>query len=607
MIALDPLAPSLIDEQDRVAQTALEGLMSQDLPFAASSYSPGVRVGGYLLEEQIGHGGMAVVFRAHDEKLDRRVALKILAPALAADEAFRHRFIRESRAAAAVDDPHIIPVFEAGEADGALFIAMRYVPAGDLRSLVFREGPLDQDRVAAIISPVASALDAAHAAGLIHRDVKPANILLDARPGRPDHVYLSDFGLSKAAAGSAGLTATGLFLGTVDYASPEQVGSGAVDGRADQYALACTAFEMLCGEPPFSRDHALAVMHAHLSTPPPRVSVLRPGLPAAADAVLDRALAKSPEDRYRTCGEFSDALRGALGLARYDEPASRPGRGPTELPAIAPAPGRVASGYAPTAPAGLGQPQQPQHQPVPAPAPQQALTWAPPPPRQHPDQVPPIRQHPAPGPRPRRRQAGLAIAGATVALAVIAAAATIVLLRSRSAPPTAAGHGTAGRHSPAPGRTASVTPSPAPSGWNFYRNPGRFSIYLPPGWSMSSSSDTATWFNGQEKGFVIKVAWTSHPKPDALKDWRQQARAMPAQYPSYRQIYIRSVSYRGYNAADWEFDDVINGRPRQHLDRGFIVDPGRLAFAIELSGPPARWQAVYASIWHGLVTSFKPA
>ena len=166
---------------------------------------------------------MAVVFRARDERLGRLVALKILAPALAADEGFRHRFIRESRAAAAVDDPHIVPVFEAGEADGVLFIAMRYVPGGDVRSLVRREGPLPPARVVAIISPVASALDAAHAAGLVHRDVKPANMLVDVRPGRPDHVYLSDFGLSKGALSSAALTGAGQFLGTLDYISPEQI------------------------------------------------------------------------------------------------------------------------------------------------------------------------------------------------------------------------------------------------------------------------------------------------------------------------------------------------------------------------------------------------
>jgi serine/threonine protein kinase len=164
-----------------------------------SGFPVGTRIASYRVEKQIGLGGMAVVFRAQDERLHRQVALKILSPVLATDEGFRHRFIRESQSAAAVDDPHIIPVFEAGDADGVLFIAMRYVPGGDAGTLVEKEGPLPPARVAAIISAVASALDAAHAAGLVHRDVKPANMLVDARPGRPDHVYLSDFGLTKGA------------------------------------------------------------------------------------------------------------------------------------------------------------------------------------------------------------------------------------------------------------------------------------------------------------------------------------------------------------------------------------------------------------------------
>ncbi|WP_300604071.1 serine/threonine-protein kinase [Trebonia sp.] len=283
-----------------------------------SGFSAGARVAGYRLEEQVGAGGMAVVFRAVDERLGRRVALKILAPALASDEAFRHRFIRESRAAAAVDDPHIIPVHEAGEADGVLFIAMRYVPGRDVRALLYREGPLPPGRAAAIISPVASALDAAHAAGLVHRDVKPANMLLDVRPGRPDHVYLSDFGLSKGALSSVGLTGTGQVLGTPGYISPEQIEGKPADGRADQYALACAAFEMLTGEAPFQRDDPAAVIWAHLSAPPPRLTSRRPDLAAAADQVLARALAKDPAERYAHCADFAEALREALGLPPYD-------------------------------------------------------------------------------------------------------------------------------------------------------------------------------------------------------------------------------------------------------------------------------------------------
>lgn len=286
-------------------------------PAALPGFAPGSRVAGYRLEEQIGRGGMAVVFRAHDERLNRQVALKILAPLLAADVAFRQRFIAESQAAAAVDDPNIIPVYEAGEADGVLFIAMRLVRGGDLKTMVAQHGHLSPGRAEWILSAVASALDAAHATGLVHRDVKPANMLLEARPGRPDHVYLSDFGVSKAALATSGLTGSGQFLGTVDYAAPEQIQDHSVDGRTDQYALGCSAFELLCGQPPFFGKQWMAGMYAHLSLDPPAPSSLRPDLPAAVDKVFARVLAKSPDDRYATCQEFAAALAEALGVRPY--------------------------------------------------------------------------------------------------------------------------------------------------------------------------------------------------------------------------------------------------------------------------------------------------
>ena len=281
----------------------------------SEEFRAGSLLAGYRLEAQIGAGGMAVVFRARDERLGRLVALKILAPALAEDQEFRRRFIAESRAAAKVEDPHIIPIYEAGEADGVLFIAMRFVAGGDLRRVLEREGALAPGRAVEFISPVASALDAAHRAGLVHRDVKPANILVDASPDRPDHVYLSDFGVSKGAVSSASLT--GQFLGTPNYSAPEQIQGLAVDGRADQYALACVAYQLLTGKVPFERDQDMAVLYAHVSEPPPSLVARRPDLPSAADRVLARAMAKAPENRYGCCRDFADALREALGLSPY--------------------------------------------------------------------------------------------------------------------------------------------------------------------------------------------------------------------------------------------------------------------------------------------------
>jgi serine/threonine protein kinase len=344
--------------------------VSEDIPSGPKGFVPGSQIAGYLLAEQIGQGGMAVVFRAHDERLDRQVALKILAPALAEDEAFRQRFIRESRAAAAVDDPHIIPVFEAGEASGVLFIAMRFVRGGDVKSLVNQLGPLPPGRAAELISQAASALDAAHQRGLVHRDVKPANMLLDASggAGRPDHLYLSDFGLSKGSLQASGLTGTGQFLGTLDYIAPEQIEGKPVDGRADEYSLACAGFELLTGEPPFRRDQAMALIYAQLSEAPPPITSRRTDLPRAADAVFARALAKAPADRYRTCREFADALRDAFGIRPYDSgPGATPAHDPTQIampvtgaPQVSSAPptgaqrsvGQVQSGAAPRTGAG---------------------------------------------------------------------------------------------------------------------------------------------------------------------------------------------------------------------------------------------------------------
>lgn len=298
--------------------------MSDETTQAPADVGPGDKIAGYRLEEQIGQGGMAVVYRAHDERLNRRVALKVLAPGLAADTAFRTRFIRESRAAAAVDHPNVIPVYDAGDAGGCLFISMRYVQGGDVRSLLTGGQPLAPGRAWNIITQVADALDAAHAHDLIHRDVKPANMLLD-RSGsdKPkvkgsadqskEHVYLSDFGISKQKVAS-NLTSTGQFVGTLDYIAPEQIEGQGIDGRADQYSLACAAFELLCGAPPFDRPNAFALISSHLSEQPPSVTKLRPELPGAVDRVLGRAMNKAPGLRYATCGQFAADLGRALGL-----------------------------------------------------------------------------------------------------------------------------------------------------------------------------------------------------------------------------------------------------------------------------------------------------
>jgi serine/threonine protein kinase len=284
-----------------------------ELPTVPGGLAAGSQIAGYTIEEQIGRGGMAVVYRASDTRLSRHVALKILAPELASDAGYRQRFLREMRAAAAVDHPNIVPVFDAGEADGALYIAMRYVDGWDVRTMLENEPRLPAGRVVQLITQAASALDAAHARGLVHRDVKPGNMLIGR--DHPDHLYLSDFGLSKQRVSSEPLTLTGQFMGTLDYMAPEQIEGDPIDGRADLYALACTAFEMLAGQPPFQRDAGLAVMWAQVSAPPPSLRALRPDLPPPVDQVMATALAKTPDARYPSCTAFARALAAACGVA----------------------------------------------------------------------------------------------------------------------------------------------------------------------------------------------------------------------------------------------------------------------------------------------------
>ncbi|MEU9084438.1 serine/threonine-protein kinase [Streptomyces sp. NPDC048357] len=287
----------------------------------------GKQIAGYRVERLIGRGGMAVVYSAKDLRLDRTVALKLIAPERARDDTFRRRFTHESRVAAKIDHPHIVPIFEAGETDGVLYIAMRYVSGLDLRALLDREGPLPIATALRIASQVASALDAAHEHDLVHRDVKPGNILVAAGTDsdHPEHIYLTDFGLTKKSLSLSGFTTAGEFVGTLDYMAPEQITGRPVDGRCDLYSLACVVYETLAGGPPFVRDEDVALLWAHQYDQPPPLTEERPGIPPAVDEVLAKALAKVPEDRYDSCLEFVGALRAAAGGAtrREDGPSHR--------------------------------------------------------------------------------------------------------------------------------------------------------------------------------------------------------------------------------------------------------------------------------------------
>jgi streptogramin lyase len=267
---------------------------------------------GYRIESLVGEGGMGVVYRAHDVRLKRTVALKLMAPPLALDERFRERFSRESELAMALEHPNVVPIYDAGEAGGRLFLAMRYVEGTDLRTRLRDEGALDPAQVITLFKQVAHALDAAHAKGLVHRDVKPSNVLLDG----DGHAYLADFGLTQRLAEQNPLVGEGRSLGTPAYLAPEQIEGRQVDGRADVYSLGCMLYECLTGTAPFSRGSRLAMVWAHLEEEPPKATERNPGLPKAIDAVIQKAMAKEPEDRYGTCAELVAAAEDAFGLAQ---------------------------------------------------------------------------------------------------------------------------------------------------------------------------------------------------------------------------------------------------------------------------------------------------
>ena len=277
------------------------------MPQAPADPRVGSTIAGYRIGARIGRGGMGVVYRAEHVKLGRPAALKIVAPELAGDRDFRRRFEHEARIAAQLAHPHVVPVYDAGDAGGVLYLAMALIEGGDLAAELAARGALDPARALLICGQVAGALDAAHAIGLIHRDVKPANVLLDARGS-----YLTDFGLVRQRGAT---TRPGDIVGTIDYVAPEQIEGRELDGRADQYALAAVLHHCLCGAPPFRRDTEVAVMYAHLREPPPPASAVRPGLPEGLDGVLARGLEKVAQRRFDSCSALVAAAREVLETA----------------------------------------------------------------------------------------------------------------------------------------------------------------------------------------------------------------------------------------------------------------------------------------------------
>ncbi|MEX5718971.1 serine/threonine-protein kinase [Geodermatophilus maliterrae] len=436
--------------------------------------------GAYRIEALLGRGGMGEVYRAFDTEHDRTVALKVLSEHLAADQGYRERFRREAHLAARLNEPHIVPIHRYGEIDGRLFLDMRLVPGRDVAAVLAEEGPMDPRRAVSIVSQTARALDAAHADGLVHRDVKPSNVLLTGS-GEDEFVYLVDFGIARSTTDSQGpsLTRTGAALGSFDYMAPERFLEQPIDRRVDVYALACVLFECLTARRPFTGDGLATLMYAHLNTTPQPPSVLRPGVPRALDDVVLKGMAKEPDERYPTCGELAAAARAALaagGVTPRTEAA--PPTSVTPLPfrpqvvGLPPtsAPAGHAAGYGPSAPgvpagygppsgpgvaAGYGPPSYPGVPTVHRPPSHPGALYGPPPGPGFGVQGP---GHPPPGgasPSGRRRRNRLPLVLAGVAALLVLVVVAVVALTTRGDDPvdTAADEGS----TPATGTDAGGT------------------------------------------------------------------------------------------------------------------------------------------------------
>jgi serine/threonine protein kinase len=390
--------------------------------------SIGSEFAGHRLEGVAGRGGMGVVYKATHIALDRTVALKLIAPEISGDESFRERFKQESMTAAALDHPNVVPIFDAGEEHGQLYVTMRHVPGTDLRALIEQNGALPPAEAASIIGQIADALDAAHERGLVHRDVKPGNILIEDRGGKR-HAYLTDFGLTKHAASESGMTKTGMFVGTLDYIAPEQLQGQAVDARTDVYSLSCVLYQAVTGQVPYPRDSEPSKMWAHMGEDPPSISQARADVPAAFEEVIKRGMAKKPEDRYPSTGDLG---RAALAAAQ-DREATQVERSvatgdaapdhamPPPVVSMPAPPTGVASSPAPTA--GPSAPAAPPPPPG----------YAPPPPPTAGPTTPPPRWQPtaAGGPGPpgggSKNRTPLIVGGALAGLAVIILVAALAL------------------------------------------------------------------------------------------------------------------------------------------------------------------------------------
>jgi serine/threonine protein kinase len=390
--------------------------------------SDGDEFAGYRIESRLGRGGMGILYLAVKPGLERHVALKLIAPEAAADEVFARRFAEESKIAASIEHPNVVPIYAAGEEGGVPFIAMRYVAGADLAKRLVREGRLPAGAAVDLIAQVANGLDAIHAAGLVHRDVKPANVLLSGGDGT-EHAYITDFGVARNVATESGLTQTGRFVGTLDYVAPEQISGGVVDARADVYALGCLLFKLLTGEVPFPKDGEAARLYAHLNDPPPAPSLYVPEVSMALDDVVIRAMSKTSDDRYPSAGDLGRAAQAA-------QRGERP-----QVPERTVATGAAATRTAETISTKAGE------------------TRTPPPPTEPTRRLADETPSPQPGEQAGRRR--LALAGGGAALAAVLVVTIILLGGGGGSDPSSSGRTNSAVTSP-PTEKTKTAPKPEP-------------------------------------------------------------------------------------------------------------------------------------------------
>jgi Protein kinase domain len=526
------------------------------------------QVGKYRLLGELGSGGMGRVFLGESPG-GRLVAVKLIRAELSGNPDFRVRFAREVATARTVSGIFTAPVVDADLDGSQPWLVTAYVEGPSLADAVAAAGPLSGASVLQLAAGLAEGLGVIHAAGVVHRDLKPSNVLLAG-----DGPRIIDFGISRAADATA-LTRAGGVTGSPGFMSPEQVEGGDAGPASDVFSLGAVLAFAATGEAPFGTGPA-TVLHYRVVHGAPATS----RVPGGLRALVECCLAKDPRQRPTT-DQILDGLRAARPAAA--RPAHPGGRA---APAMRLA-GMAASplGREQTEPVRLPGP------PSAGPAAGLPTATSVPRPRAHPTPTRPGGQEPgaARPPSPRRGSAPARWAAGAVAAALAVAAVTYAAYRPAAAP--AATH---------------QVPA-APPSWARHQDPGEFSISLPPGWTANYPSAAVVHFTGSPRGFVVDVAWTTHPEGDQLADWKEQSSARSGSDPTYQPISIRRVFYRGYDAADWEFSEVREGRLTRVIDRGFIARPGRLAYAIELYGPAAEWPAVYARLWPGLVRTFEGA